>query len=67
VKSIFDAITAAGGLIPFEQFMGLALYCKGGIYQDGGKPGKRGDFIKSPEVGPLYAAVIASYLDDCWN
>jgi SAM-dependent MidA family methyltransferase len=47
--------------------MGLALYCKGGIYQDGGKPGKRGDFIKSPEVGPLYAAVIASYLDDCWN
>jgi SAM-dependent MidA family methyltransferase len=58
---------AAGGAISFEQYMSLALYGEGGFYQDGGKAGRRGDFITSPEVGPLFAAVIARYLDDCWN
>jgi SAM-dependent MidA family methyltransferase len=66
-NSITAAITAAGGAIPFEQFMSLALYGEGGFYQTGGKAGRRGDFITSPEVGPLFAAVIARYLDDCWN
>jgi len=66
-ESITAAITAAGGAISFEQYMGLALYGEGGFYQDGGKAGRRGDFITSPEVGPLFAAVIARYLDDCWN
>ena len=66
-ESITAAITAAGGAISFEQYMGLALYGEGGFYQDGGRAGRRGDFITSPEVGPLFAAVIARYLDDCWN
>ena len=66
-ESITAAIEAAGGAISFEQYMGLALYGEGGFYQDGGKAGRRGDFITSPEVGPLFAAVIARYLDDCWN
>jgi len=66
-ESITAAITAAGGAISFEQYMGLALYGEGGFYQDGGKAGRRGDFITSPEVGPLFAAVVARYLDDCWN
>jgi SAM-dependent MidA family methyltransferase len=66
-ESITAAITAAGGAISFEQFMGLALYGEGGFYQDGGKAGRRGDFITSPEVGPLFAAVVAQYLDNCWN
>jgi SAM-dependent MidA family methyltransferase len=66
-ESITAAITAAGGAISFEQFMGLALYGNGGFYQDGGKAGRRGDFITSPEVGPLFAAVVARYLDNCWN
>ena len=66
-ESITAAISAAGGTISFEQYMGLALYGEGGFYQDGGKAGRRGDFITSPEVGPLFAAVIARYLDDCWN
>jgi SAM-dependent MidA family methyltransferase len=66
-ESITAAIQAAGGAISFEQYMGLALYGEGGFYQDGGKAGRRGDFITSPEVGPLFAAVIARYLDDCWN
>jgi SAM-dependent MidA family methyltransferase len=66
-ESITAAVSAAGGVISFEQYMGLALYGEGGFYQDGGKAGRRGDFITSPEVGPLFAAVIARYLDDCWN
>jgi SAM-dependent MidA family methyltransferase len=66
-ESITAAITAAGGAISFEQYMSLALYGEGGFYQDGGKAGRRGDFITSPEVGPLFAAVIARYLDNCWN
>ena len=66
-ESITAAITAAGGAISFEQYMGLALYGEGGFYQDGGKAGRRGDFITSPEVGPLFAAVVAQYLDNCWN
>jgi SAM-dependent MidA family methyltransferase len=66
-ESITAAIQAAGGAISFEQYMGLALYGEGGFYQVGGKAGRRGDFITSPEVGPLFAAVIARYLDDCWN
>ena len=66
-ETITAAITAAGGAISFEQYMGLALYGEGGFYQDGGKAGRRGDFITSPEVGPLFAAVVARYLDNCWN
>ena len=66
-ESITAAIVAAGGAISFEHYMGLALNGEGGFYQDGGKAGRRGDFITSPEVGPLFAAVIARYLDDCWN
>jgi SAM-dependent MidA family methyltransferase len=66
-ESITAAITAAGGAISFEQYMSLALYGEGGFYQDGGKAGRRGDFITSPEVGPLFAAVVARYLDNCWN
>ena len=66
-ESITAAITAAGGAISFEQYMGLALYGTGGFYQDGGKAGRRGDFITSPEVGPLFAAVVARYLDNCWK
>jgi SAM-dependent MidA family methyltransferase len=66
-ESITAAIVAAGGAISFEQYMDLALYGESGFYQDGGKAGRRGDFITSPEVGPLFAAVIARYLDDCWN
>ena len=65
--SITAAIQAAGGAISFEHYMGLALYGEGGFYQGGGKAGRRGDFITSPEVGPLFAAVVARYLDECWN
>ncbi len=62
-----EIITA--GPIPFERFMELALYGVEGFYTkaDGGSAGRRGDFITSPEVGPLFGAVLARYLDAEWE
>lgn len=59
-------ISAAGGAIPFRRFMELALYGVGGFYSGLGSAGRRGDFITSPEVGPLFGTVIARTLDAWW-
>ena len=62
------AIVAADGAIPFNQFMQLALYGDTGFYTTTGQAGRRGgDFITSPEVGPLFGTVITRYLDECWE
>ena len=60
---------AASGAIPFERFMELALYGEQGFYMraDGGSAGRRGDFITSPEIGPLFGAVVVNYLDAEWE
>ncbi len=62
-------VIGSAGAIPFERFMDLALYGEQGFYTraDGGSAGRRGDFITSPEVGPLFGAVIARYLDAEWE
>ena len=56
-------------VMSFEAFMDEALYGVGGFYTraDGGFAGRRGDFLTSPEVGPLFGAVIARYLDAEWR
>ncbi len=65
---ISAAIAAAGGAIPFSEYMQLALYGQGGFYTTGGRAGRRGgDFITSPEVGPLFGTVIARALDALWK
>ncbi len=65
---ITAAIAAAGGAIPFSEYMQLALYGQGGFYTTGGRAGRRGgDFITSPEVGPLFGTVIAQALDAWWK
>ena len=53
--------------VPFDEFMEAALYGPAGFYNAGGRAGRRGDFITSPEVGPLYGAVVARYLDAEWR
>lgn len=54
--------------IPFERFMDDALYGPNGFYTAGtGRAGRRGDFLTSPEVGPLFGAVVARYLDAEWE
>ena len=54
--------------VPFDEFMREALYGENGFYTrpNGGHAGRRGDFLTSPEVGPLFGAVIANYLDAEW-
>jgi SAM-dependent MidA family methyltransferase len=55
------------GPIGFDEYVAHALYTPGlGFYQRGGGAGRRRDFITSPEVGPLFGAVIAHALDTWW-
>ncbi len=64
------AIDDAGGAIPFSTFVDLALYGPHGFYTDpaaAGSAGRRGDFLTAPEVGPLFGAVIARFLDAEWE
>ncbi|HXH57082.1 SAM-dependent methyltransferase [Iamia sp.] len=54
--------------VPFSEFMDRALYAPGcGFYETGGRAGRRGDFLTSPEVGPLFGAVLARALDAWWD
>ena len=61
------AIGAAGGAIRFDEYMHLALYGAHGFYTSGGQAGRRGDFITSPEIGPLFGAVLARWIDAEWR
>jgi len=61
------AIDARGGLVRFDEFVSLALYGQHGFYSSAGRAGRRGDFITSPEVGPLFGAVLARALDVWWD
>ena len=48
--------------------MEAALYDpEWGFYATGGRAGRRGDFITSVEVGPLFGAVVARALDTWWR
>lgn len=61
------AIADAGGAIRFDEFMRIALYGDHGFYTTVGQAGRRGDFITSPEVGPLFGAVLARWIDAQWH
>ena len=57
------AIEDAGGSLRFDEFLGRALYGPYGFYTRGGRAGRRGDFLTSPEVGPLFGTVLARWID----
>lgn len=51
----------------FAHFMDIALYDESiGFYATSGRAGRRGDFLTSPEVGPLFGALLARRLDEEW-
>ncbi|HSP03245.1 MAG TPA: SAM-dependent methyltransferase [Acidimicrobiales bacterium] len=53
---------------PVHTFVERALYGSDGFYEQGGRAGRRGaSFVTSPEVGPLFGAVLASALDRWWD
>lgn len=63
---LHDAIAAAGGWLPFADYMQLALYAPGlGYYSAGAtKFGPGGDFVTASEISPLFAPVVArSFVD----
>ena len=58
------AIDAAGGWLPFDRLMALALYAPGlGYYAAGttkfGVATQGGDFVTAPELSPLFAQALA--------
>jgi SAM-dependent MidA family methyltransferase len=57
---ILKKIHAAGGKIPFSDYMALALYTKAlGYYMRPTHPfGKSGDFITAPEISPLFGQCL---------
>lgn len=68
-------LASLGRPLRFDAFMELALYHPDGFYGRDGSyessgpsrgPGRLGDFITSPELGPLYGAVLARALDRWW-
>ena len=55
-------------VLRFDEFMDEALYGASGFYTTGsGRAGRRGDFITSPEVGPLFGKVLAKAFDEWWR
>ena len=61
VAHLRQAITAAGGWLPFSRYMDIALYEPGlGYYSAGArKLGPDGDFVTAPEISPLFGRTLA--------
>ena len=61
------AISAAGGALPFDRYMELALYAPGlGYYSNGRRKfGAAGDFVTAPEISPLFSRCLARQAAEC--
>ncbi|WP_395698817.1 class I SAM-dependent methyltransferase [Aquabacterium sp.] len=63
-----QAIAEAGGWLPFDRFMALALYQPGlGYYANtapkfGAMPQSGSDFVTAPELSPLFGRALAAQL-----
>lgn len=56
------------GPLRFDAVVDIALYDPAeGFYSAGRGAGRGADFITSPEVGPLFGAVVARALDSWWT
>ncbi len=64
------AIDRAGGWLPFDRYMALALYAPGlGYYANdsrkfGAMPSSGSDFVTAPEMTPLFGRALAGAVDD---
>ena len=65
VTRIASRIAAAGGWMPFDDFMAEALYAPGLGYYSGGRrifglgPGNGSDFVTAPELSPFFGRALA--------
>lgn len=56
------------GPIGFDEYVDAALYDpEAGFYSSGRGAGRGADFLTSPEVGPLFGAVLARAIDAWWD
>jgi SAM-dependent MidA family methyltransferase len=68
VLPALDHRLADGRAISFAEYVEIALYDHDhGFYATGGRAGGRGDFLTSPEVGPLFGALLARVCDEVWE
>ncbi|MFM7025234.1 MAG: class I SAM-dependent methyltransferase [Limnohabitans sp.] len=65
VQRVHEAIAAAGGWLPFDRFMAMALYEPGlGYYANalqkfGAMPNSGSDFVTAPGLTPLFGQTLA--------
>lgn len=58
----------AGGTIPFERFMELALYHpEHGYYRKPGRIGAQGDFLTSPAIHPMFGWAVGAWCQWAWD
>ena len=58
----------AGGAIPFERFMALALYHpEFGYYRTPGRIGTGGDFLTSPAIHPMFGWAAGGWCRRVWQ
>ena len=63
VDDVAASRAALGRPLRFDEFMGVALYGDHGFYTAVGSAGRRGDFLTSAEVGPLFGATVARWIE----
>ncbi len=71
-SAIGAAIESAGGWIPFDRYMELALYTPGlGYYAAGARKfggfADGGDFVTAPEISPLFAEALARQVAEAFE
>lgn len=60
-------MTASGSSERFDHYVERRLYGPDGFYSTGGGAGRRGDFITSPEVGPLFGELMVNACHRWWQ
>ena len=69
-RLIGKAIAQAGGWLPFDRYMALALYAPGlGYYANdsrkfGAMPASGSDFVTAPEMSPLFGQTLAAQVGE---
>jgi len=68
IRWIRRHLDAAGGWMPFDDFMAHALYAPGmGYYESARVFGPKGDFVTAPAMGPWLALAVADFIRWGWE